>query len=167
MYWLSLSSIRCRTDQSFKSKHLLSWIVENLSTRKKLHFPGLNHSVMRCCRTKLNFQMHYWQNWIILNLRGQSRRGGLELEVEQWSDNRTLSISVDQYPLGARIIIWYQWTRYVMYILDVCYIKDYVGGATCWSSNSLLTYVIAPLSSVLNNKGLNNLANFSTQNKFI
>ena len=48
-----------------------------------------------------------------------SSRGGLE--VEQWSDNRTLSISVDQSPLGACMIIWYQWTRYVMYVLDVCY----------------------------------------------
>ena len=46
-------------------------------------------------------------------------RGGLE--VEQWSDNRTFSISVDQSPLGACMIIWYQWTRYVMYVLDVCY----------------------------------------------
>ena len=46
-------------------------------------------------------------------------RGGLE--VEQCSYNRTLSISVDQSPLGAFMIIWYQWTRYVMYVLDVCY----------------------------------------------
>ena len=48
-------------------------------------------------------------------------RGGLE--VEQWSGNRTLSISVDQSPLWACMIIWYQWTRYVMYVLDVCYIQ--------------------------------------------
>ena len=49
----------------------------------------------------------------------QSSGGGLE--VEQWSDNRTLSISLDQSPLGACMIIWYQWTRYIMYVLDVCY----------------------------------------------
>ena len=47
-----------------------------------------------------------------------SSRGGLE--VEQWSDNRTNSISVDQSLLGACMFIWYQ--CYVMYILDVCYI---------------------------------------------
>ena len=35
-----------------------------------------------------------------------SSRGGLE--VEQWSDNRTLSIWVDQSPLGACMILWYQ-----------------------------------------------------------
>ena len=50
-----------------------------------------------------------------------SSRGGLE--VEQWSDNRTLSISVDQSPLGACIILWYQWTRYVIY---VCKLKGYI-----------------------------------------
>ena len=49
----------------------------------------------------------------------QSSRGGLE--VEQWSDNRTLCISVDQSPLGACMIICYQLTCYVMYVLDVCY----------------------------------------------
>ena len=38
------------------------------------------------------------------------------LEVEQWSDNGTLSISVDQSPLGACMIIRYKWTRYVMYV---------------------------------------------------
>ena len=53
------------------------------------------------------------------NLTGKSSRGGLE--VEKWSDNRTLSISVDQSPLGAYMIIWYHWTCYVMYVLDVCY----------------------------------------------
>ena len=39
--------------------------------------------------------------------------------VEQWSVNRTLYISVDQSPLGACMIIWYQCTRFVMYVLDV------------------------------------------------
>ena len=29
------------------------------------------------------------------------------------------SVSVDQSLLGANMIIYYQWTRYVMYILDV------------------------------------------------
>ena len=50
-----------------------------------------------------------------------SSPGGLE--VEQWSDNRTLSISVDQSLLGACMITWYQWTRSVIYVLDVCYIR--------------------------------------------
>ena len=58
---------------------------------------------------KLTFQM----------LKIRSSCSGLE--VEEWSDIRTLSISVDPSPLGACMIIWYQWTRYVMYILDVCY----------------------------------------------
>ena len=48
-----------------------------------------------------------------------SRRGGSE--VEQWSDNRTLSIMMEQSPLGANMIIWYHWTGYIMYVLDVCY----------------------------------------------
>ena len=41
----------------------------------------------------------------LCNITTWSSRGGLE--VEQWSDNRTLSISVDQSPLGACMIIWY------------------------------------------------------------
>ena len=57
------------------------------------------------------------------NKTGLSSRGGLE--VEQWSDNRTLSISVDQFPLGACMVIWYQWTCYVMYVLEVCYSNLY------------------------------------------
>ena len=48
-----------------------------------------------------------------------SSRGGWE--VEQWSDNRTPSLSMNQSSLGACMIIWYQWTHYVMYVLDVCY----------------------------------------------
>ena len=48
----------------------------------------------------------------------KSSHGGLE--IEPWSDNRSLSISVDESPLGAHMIIWYHWTRYVMYVLDLC-----------------------------------------------
>ena len=48
------------------------------------------------------------------------------LEVEQWSDNRTLPISVDHCPLVECMIIWYNWTRYVMYVLGVCKLKDYI-----------------------------------------
>ena len=39
----------------------------------------------------------------IYNLKKISSHGGLE--VEQWSDNRTFSISVDQSPLGVRMNI--------------------------------------------------------------
>ena len=38
-----------------------------------------------------------------------SSHGGLE--VEQWSDNKTLSILVDQSPLGSYMIIRFHWTR--------------------------------------------------------
>ena len=75
-----------------------------------LHFPiKIETILLRCQLVQFCFE----------HLQGKSSRGGLE--VEQWYDNRTLSISVDQSPLGACMIIWYQWTRYVMYILDVCY----------------------------------------------
>ena len=53
-----------------------------------------------------------------------------------WLGSRVLhklhdSVLVDQSPLGACMIIWYQWTLYVMYILDVCCVcvcklKDYI-----------------------------------------
>ena len=50
----------------------------------------------------------------------ESSRGGLE--VEQWSGNRTLYLSGSiPASLGACVIVWYQWTRYVMYVLDVWY----------------------------------------------
>ena len=42
--------------------------------------------------------VHSYQSYKYL-----SSHGGLE--VEQWSDNRTLSISVDQSPLGAYMTI--------------------------------------------------------------
>ena len=67
------------------------------------------------------FEIKYLQlgeGGVTIGHKGSSRGG---LEVEQWSLNRTLSISVDQSPFGACIIIWYQWTCYVMYDLDVCY----------------------------------------------
>ena len=64
----------------------------------------------------------------LFNLSAVYSRGGLE--VEQWSDNRTLSISVDQFPLGARMIIWYQWTAMLctswMCVVCVCKLKDYI-----------------------------------------
>ena len=50
----------------------------------------------------------------------KSSRGGLE--VERLLHKLHDSILVDQSPLGACMIIWYQWTRYAMYVLDVCYI---------------------------------------------
>ena len=55
----------------------------------------------------------------LLDYFNLSSRGGLE--VEQWSDIRTLFISVDQSPLGACMITWYQWTRYVASWMCVVY----------------------------------------------
>ena len=46
-------------------------------------------------------------------------RGGLE--VERLLHKLHDIVSVDQSLLGACLIIWYQWTRYVMNVLDVCY----------------------------------------------
>ena len=54
----------------------------------------------------------------IINFLKPSSRGGLE--VERFLHKLHDSVSVDQSPLGACMIIWYQWTRYVMFVLDVC-----------------------------------------------
>ena len=58
---------------------------------------------------------------VLLSSNLKSSRGGLEVEhlLHKLND----SVSVDQAPLGACMIIWYQWTRYVMYVLDVCYMQ--------------------------------------------
>ena len=56
-----------------------------------------------------------------------SSPGGLKVESNGLI--MELSISVDQSQLGAHMIIWYQWTHYVMYVLDVCYITVVYSGA--------------------------------------
>ena len=60
----------------------------------------------------------------------QSSRGG-GLEVEQWSDNRTLSILVDQSPLGAH--------DYMAPLDPLCYVRHgcvlYV--CVCWKTTLL------------------------------
>ena len=51
-------------------------------------------------------------------LGGISSSGSLE--VERLFHKLHDSVSVDQSPLGACMMIWYQWIRYVMYVLYVC-----------------------------------------------
>ena len=50
-----------------------------------------------------------------------SSRGGLELEVERLLHKLHDSVAMDQSRLGACMIMWYQWTRYVMYVLEMCF----------------------------------------------
>ena len=83
------------------------WTVENNET-----------PIFKSSKSLFLFEMLLPERRKVRSKKKLSSHGGLE--VEQWSDNKTLSISEDQSPLGACMIIWYQWTHYVMYILDVC-----------------------------------------------
>ena len=53
---------------------------------------------------------------MLLEFTKSYSRGGLE--VERMLHKLQTYVLVDQSLLGACMIIWYQWTRYVMYILD-------------------------------------------------
>ena len=78
------------------SKRRLDIIYEN-----KL-WPYLVITVIHCSRGICNMTLCKQSN--LHNETEISSRGGLE--VEEWSDNRTLSISVDQSPLRACMIKW-------------------------------------------------------------
>ena len=65
-------------------------------------------------------KMTSWKNLSLLCGSASDFISHDDLEAEHLLHKLHDSASVDQSPLGACMIIWYQWTHYVMYVLDVC-----------------------------------------------